>query len=289
MGRLQDLQACTLRKGTMMEQYREIKKKKIILDRRKPWPEPALDNLQKWGSIELLHSFFELEGKRFSRLQLEAMLRGDVLPAASLGDYTYLNGLLDAAEYIAALTAEGKLPGMADLCRLWCMLEGIQGEAKVRKVWEEKTFLRHENPVVPALDYVPPYFREIPAQMDLFFGWLRKEAFEGSELTAAIPESPLSEDSLLAGNPIALAAEAHHRLLEIYPFREHNETLARLMAEACLMAGGLPLISWPLDERTYYESVRAYLKKSELRPLYRVLETTVMRCMDVALNLTEEE
>lgn len=285
-----------------MEQYRDIKKKKIILDRRKPWHPTAEEHLREWGTKELLYTFFRLEGKPFGPSEIEAMLRGDMLPAASLGDYTVLNGLLDALEYLEGLTGEGKLPGMADFCRLWCMLEGVTGEAKVRQVWETKAFLRRENPVVQALDYVPPYFREIPQQMDFYFTWLQREAFEGREpsawkeeeegescdLSAVIPVSPLSPESLLAGNPVALAAEAHHRLLEIYPFAGHNEILARLMAEACLLLGGLPAIPWPLEETTYYDSVRAYFKKSQLRPLYRVLETTVHRYLDVTLQLTEE-
>ncbi|MSP73139.1 MAG: Fic family protein [Myxococcales bacterium] len=72
-----------------------------------------------------------------------------------------------------------------------------------------------------------------------------------------------------APDPIAFAAEIHHRLMFIYPFRKHPGTTARLFTNLLLLSRGYPPALVPAFMRAeYYDAVHA-TEPIELARMYR--------------------
>ncbi len=296
----------------MSDLYREIRKNKLILEKRKPWEEETERQLLEWETGNFIYSCMYLDGKKLSREAVQAIVSGELVKQASFADYATAQGLEAAVRYLRKLTGEietpfervlvsktafDKLPTEAELCLLWCDLEG-KNETEARRIWEEKAHYRKLSPVVRALSHVPCHFSEIPAKMAELYGWLKAICAGG--------DGPKQSEALerygaeATVNPIRLAAELHNRILTLYPFEGHNEDLAKLAAEAVLLAFGLPLVPWSMSEEEYYDAGRAYLASVEAddvdaegyatgtRALEETLETLVHRCQTVQLGATEE-
>lgn len=263
----------------MTDLYREIRKDRIILEKRKPWKKEAADQILEWETGQFVYSCMHLDGKLLTREAVASILAGDVVKEASFADYAQIQGLETATLYLRKI---GDTPTEAELCLLWCFLEG-KSEEEARKVWEDKGHLRKISPVVHALSHVPCHFSELPGKMDELFRWLKKAT---------------KEEGM---NVVSVASEFHNRLLALYPFESHNEDIAKLAAESVLLANGLPLVPWSMTEPEYYEAGRVYLDSVEAesydedgfaagtRVLADKLETLVHRCQGVELRLTEEE
>lgn len=279
----------------MSERYQEIRKKQTILKMREPWNQEAEAQMRDWSVSQIVYAFTRLNGMTVSREGVDALLAGALVPEASVGDYTYVQGVGDSLHYLYHLAgdsedhADGRTPhlaGLAEFCRMWCYLEGYKDDVDCYDIWEEGTYVRKENPVLSALSHVPCHFNELGDALDALFSWL-KDVMEKREE--------------LAVNPIAIAAEFHNRLLYLWPFAGHNEELARLGAESVLLTCGLPMVSWEMKEQTYYSSAAAYLQLAQktpalltekpvmeegIQPLYEILEEQVYQSICVAVQLT---
>ena len=276
----------------MSDLYRDIRKNRLILEKRRPWKEETERQLLEWETGNFIYSCLFLDGKNLSREAVQAIVSGELVKQASFADYATAQGLETATNYLRKLTGGpetpsgpkteyDRLPTEAEFCLLWCFLEG-KTEAEARKVWDGKTHYRTLSPVVHALSHVPCHFSELPEKMTALYAWLKK--------TCA--------DEFV--NPVALAAEFHNRVLALYPFESHNEDLAKLAAEAVLLAYGYPLVPWSMTEQEYYDAGRSYLASIEAErydedgfaagsaPLREMLETLVHRCQTVELAATEQ-
>ena len=305
----------------MSDLYREIRKNRILLEQRKPWKEETVRQLLEWETGNFIYSCMYLDGKNLSREAVQAIVSGELVRKASFADYATAQGLEAAADYLRKLAADietpfervlvsktafDKLPTEAELCLLWCFLEG-KSEAEARAVWDAKSHYRKLSPVVHALSHVPCHFSEIPAKMAELYAWLR-DACAGRADGSAEEGRGLGEKQRVAFdaygteavvNPVALAAEFHNRLLALWPFESHNEDLAKLAAESVLLAFGLPLVPWSMTEQEYYDAGRAYLASVETEQygddgfaagsgrLRSMLETLIHRCQIVWLGATE--
>lgn len=279
----------------MSELYRRIRKNKIILEQRRPWGEETERQLLEWETGNFVYSCIYLDGRNLSREAVRAIVSGELVKQASFADYATAQGLEAAVGYLRKLaddietpfervlvskTACDRLPTEAELCLIWCLLEG-KSEAEARRVWDEKSHYRTVSPVIQELSHVPCHFRDLPGKMAELYGWLKKA----------------TADEFV--NPVALAAEFHNRLLALWPFESHNGDMAKLAAESVLLAYGLPLVPWSMTEPEYNGDMVEYLASVERerydedgfaegsRPLTEKLETLIHRCQTVQLGATE--
>ena len=120
-----------------------------------------------------------------------------------------------------------------------------------------------------ALGYNPPYSREVEGQMRLLFTWLYSDPYET--------------------NPLMKAAQLHNRIIEIYPFEENSEEMARFILYYFLLRQGFPPFSLGISEQEYNEMMINYLKNEDSRPFYQVVERAVFNKMEVLMQLTAME
>ncbi|MCA9545479.1 MAG: Fic family protein [Myxococcales bacterium] len=82
----------------------------------------------------------------------------------------------------------------------------------------------------------------------------------------------IEEECELACDPVAFAADVHHRLMVIYPFRRNPGTTARLFTNLLLMSRGYPPVIVPAHQRReYYDA----LCRPDAEPLTEVFRDAV--------------
>lgn len=237
--------------------YREIKKKKLILENRKPFSREATGLIEELNRLQWIHSSLVLDGCRLSRPMVEALLKGEFFPDVSLGDHMAVNNFNLGVELVNSLIAMGNELNKDILLKILDTISG--GNVKS---------YRQSNPVLRMLNYNPPHFKEVENQMDMVFQRYNMEK--------------------LGENPIAVAAGLHNSLIEIYPYESHSEAMARMAANYHLMTSKLPPAAWNMSEQEYFDALGIYLKNEDSGPIYNMLERSIFNGLEVMIQLTAD-
>lgn len=235
--------------------FREIKKRQIILEGRKPYRSEIAKYIQELNLLDWVQSSMQLDGAQLSRSQAERILKGEYLENASLIEHAVVQQHCRMFQYAQ------------DMLRMAATFDG-EMLRKFQSILSEESHpgYRRNNPILIPLDYNPPHPSEIEEQLELMMHWF------------------YSED--LDFNPIAKAVRLHHRIIEIYPFEEHSEAVARAAMHYHLMKNGFPSFVIGLSEQRYNGAVSAYLKKEDIQPFYQVVLHDLFQKMEILIQLT---
>ena len=237
--------------------YREIKKKKLILDNRKPYRQEATQFLSEIHRLDWIYSSLRLDGSSLSRTTVEKILKGNFLTDVSVKDHSTISNYRQVIDLVCDMVDMGFYLNEKYMFKLYQTLTN-----------ETEPEYRKSNPVLRMISYNPPHFKEISEQMELLFHWLHSNAYQT--------------------NPMEKAAYLHNKIIEIYPYETSSEAMARIAAQFHLISSGLPPILWNISEQEYYDAIRIYLKKEEIQPIYDVLERGVYNKLEVMMQLTAE-
>ncbi len=237
--------------------YREIKKKKLILENRKPYRPEAARLIGEIDYLDWIYSSHKLDGANLNKSDVGRIIKGEFLTDISVKDHSVISNYIDTINIVFDMVEMGYYLNQKYMFRLYKSLTG-ESEGEYRK----------SNPVLRMIGYNPPHFKEIDEQMEMLFHWLHSNEYQT--------------------NPIEKAAFLHNRIIEIYPFRTSSEAMARIAAQYYLMISGLPPILWNISEQEYYDSIRLYLKNEEIQPIYNVLERGVYNKLEIMMQLTSE-
>lgn len=236
--------------------YREIKKKKIILENRKPYSREADSLIKELNKLQWIHSSLLLDGCNLSRTIVEGLLKGEFFTEVSIGDHMAVNNFSRAIDFIYSLTDMGNDLNQDILFKILALISE-----------NKTTTYRQSNPVLRMLNYNPPHFKEVGSQMDMIFQKYNQEKKEE--------------------NPIMAAAKLHNWIIEIYPYESHSEAMARTAANYHLINSKLPAVPWTMNEQEYYGSIAFYLRKEDSNPIYNMLERSVYNSLEVMMQLTD--
>jgi Fic family protein len=237
--------------------YREIKKKKLILENRKPYRKEVSQFLDELNRLDWIYSSMRLDGSNLSRPSVERILKGDFLIDVSVKDHSVISNYKNVIDRIYSMAEMDFYLNEKYMFKLYQILTN-----------EKEIDYRKCNPVLRMIAYNPPHFKEIDEQMELLFHWLHSSASQT--------------------NPIEKAAYLHNKIIEIYPYETESEAMARIAAQYHLIQNGLPPILWNISEQEYYDAIRLYLKKEEIQPIYDVLERGVFNKLEIMMQLTAD-
>jgi len=238
--------------------YREIKKKKLILDNRKPYTKETAEYINELNLTDWIYTCMRLDGSAIGKASVLKILKGNFIVEASVGDHTAVANYRDAIRIAYAMAEMGNELNEKVLFQFYEILAD-----------PENLEYRRTNPVLLMLDYIPPHPSEIEEQMDILFQWMNTNDFQG--------------------NPILRAAYIHNKLVEIYPFETHSEAVARMAMYYELIRNGYPPVLLNLSESEYYSAIGSYLKKEEIQPLYEPLERGVYNKLEIMMQLTADQ
>jgi len=237
--------------------FREIKKKQLILENRKPYNNQIMEYINELNMIDWVYSSMRMDGSMLTRNQVERMLKGEFIRDVSLNEHAVIERYRHVFDSFMDML---KMSDSLNKGMIISFAEKLTGNDSVS--------YRRENPVLISLNYNPPHPSEIMEQMELLMNWFYSEE----------PES----------NPILKAATLHHRIIEIYPFDSCSEAVARAAMYYYLMEKGYHTFELSLSEREYNISIMEYLKRENVEPFYKAIEHSLFHKMEVLMQLTAQ-
>lgn len=237
--------------------FREIKKKLLILENRRPWPPQAAAYIDEMNRTDWIYAALHYDDPAVTRESILRISKGEFVEEASVSQHVAVENyreLLRLAYNMAAMKAD---PDRA-------LVEKFQAAL----LPDRAPSYRQSNPVLLYLDYNPPHFQEIDEQLGILFRQLAAEDF--------------------SGNPILKAAWLHHRLIEVFPLSEGNEAMARNLMYYQLLREGYPPFILSLSEQEYYAAIRQFFKTETIAPMYDAMERSLYNKVEVMLQLTAQ-
>ncbi len=237
--------------------YREIKKKQLILENRKPYPQEISAHIREVNLMDWIYSSMHLDGTSLSKEETLTILRGGLVVGATMEDHRLVSAYKAVIQLSHSMHEMMDHPDEIGLKKLYLALTDLPAV--------QFTY-RRTNPILYTLHYNPPHFNAVEEQMELFFDWL-------------VLDDPDS-------NPIRKAVESHNKLVEIYPFPDHNEAMARILLNHQLVQSGYPPIAIAMSEQEYNQALAEYLRTGRSQALYDVVERSLYNKLEVLLQLT---
>jgi len=246
--------------------YRELTKKKKLLDQHRPLDIALVKNLEEWFKIELTYTSNAIEGNTLTRAETALVVeKGLTIGGKSITEH------LEAINHAAALDfikeqIKRKTSDLKekDILKIH--------EIILDRIDKENAGIYRRVPVrISGSAVVLPNPRKVQTLMDEFFDWLKKE------------------DKM---HTVELAAEAHYHFVTIHPFIDGNGRTARLLMNMILMMKGYPpAIIRKNDRLTYIKS----LEKPQLvngegdskSDYFKLIAAAVDRSLDIYLKAIE--
>ena len=235
--------------------YTEIKRKKLMLENRKPYKAEAVELAKEQNQFDLIWGGLLLEGILFQKEDIFSIIRGEYVVSLSINDHILIRNYCDIFNLLYEMSE----------------LEEMLDEKSMIKIYHafvknRETVFRSSNPVLHSIDYIPPHFKEIQEQMKLLFDFMK--------------------DAERDMNPIMRAAYMHNKLAEIYPFESGNLDIARFALQYELVRNGLPIVMLDMKEQEYFDLIRRYIKTEDVSPLYEKLAELVLKKQEFLLSIT---
>lgn len=233
-----------------------ITEKKKRLDRYRPLPPDLVKNLEDWYRVELTYTSNAIEGNTLTRRETALVLeKGLTVGGKSLREH------LEAANHAQAID--------------WVRDQVRRTPADLG----ERDMLAIHSLILKGID-------------DINAGRYRNIAVRIAGSTVVLP-NPMKVPDLMADfaawlagandlHPVALAAEAHYRLVTIHPFVDGNGRTARLLMNLLLMMAGYPPAIIQKRERLAYIGA---LEKAQTGGSKSGYESLIYRAVDRSLEM----
>lgn len=235
--------------------YREIKKKKVILENRKPYKPEVAALLKEMDMLDWIFSSLRLDGIGIPAEEIRSMIRGNITMRATLEEHAIVGRYVEAINKASSLASIHHSIDKQQILQFYGILTG-----------KDSPRYRKGNPVLLALHYNPPHSSEVNEQIDALLNWLSTD-----------------KDEL---NVIMKAAILHNRFIRIYPFDNGSEMMARFLMYYYLLLQGYPPFMVGMTESEYNNQLSLYFKTGYIQPFYDVLEKGLYNKMEVIMQLT---
>jgi Fic family protein len=235
--------------------YREIKKKQIILENRKPYTKQIQDYIKELNKSDWICSSLRMDGSSLTKAQIEKIMKGEFFEDQPLSFHAQIdryNNLFKASRRMLEMSFSFNKDLLLTFARI------LSGDDSIQ--------YRRSNPVLLSLNYNPPHPSEIAEQIDILMTWFFSDDMEENKLRKA--------------------ACLHHRIIEIYPFESVSEEVARAAMYYYLMENDYHPFDLNLSEVEYNVAVTEYLKNANVEPFYIAIEQSLLTKMEVLMQLT---
>ncbi len=245
--------------------YNKLTQKKHLLDAKRPFSPEIITNLRDWFKIELTYTSNAIEGNTLTRRETALVIeKGLTVGGKSLIEHLEANNHAHALDFLYSLVERKPQDlSLKDILAIHhIILNGIDddnaGHYRSVPVRISGSLAIMPNPL------------KVPFLMDEFYQWLTS-----------------TQDNL---HPIALAGEAHYRLVSINPFIDGNGRTARLLMNLLLlMAGYPPAIIRKRDRLAYITALEQAQLGNSKEPYDKLIMKAVDRSLDIYLNATRHE
>lgn len=248
----------------MMMNYENLTRKKRALDGFRPLPPALVLNLEDWFTIELTYTSNAIEGNTLTRRETAVVIeKGLTVGGKSLKEHLEAANHARALKFVRALIKKKptRISGQDILGIHGLILKGIDDENAGR--------LRNVPVRISGSAVIMPNPRKVPELIEDFLAWLR------------------AKHNL---HPVALAGEAHYRLVSIHPFTDGNGRTARLLMNLMLMQQGYPPAIIRLRDRLAYIGALETAQLGGSKQAYdEIIAKAAERSLDIYLQAARGE
>ncbi len=257
-----------LKKGNAV--YREINKRRIILERRMPFSKDVYEFLDEMNITDMIFTSMQLDGGNMKRETIIGILKGNFYTDVSLMEHVKVQRY---KELFLELNA---------MCRMKTEISEAVFSHVYKIINDEEMSLREDNPVVYEWEYNPPHPREIKSMMNVLINWIGRD---GRAYDNANPlETPDLRES--PSDFVLRAAYLHCRIVEIYPFGDKSAELARIMMYYYLMLKGYPVFRLDMNEQQYNTAIGEYLKNGNIGMFYEEIGRALFKKTELMMQIT---
>jgi len=235
--------------------FREIRKKLVILGNRRPFREHVQAHLDELDEREWIYMNMRLSGRNLSPKQIDRILDGKCILEATIEDHMLINQMTDAKEYIEKRAAKGYNVTLKAIKEIHELVTS-----------ETETDFRKSSPVLFQYNFTPLAPDCIENAMEELVAFARDE--DGDV------------------NFVEKAVQVHNRFIEIYPYREGNEYVARLLMYLILLLNGVPVSPLELSEQEYNDCIIEYLKKGSHEAMTTAVLEAILAKLELMIQLT---
>ena len=244
--------------------YDKLTQKKQALDSYRPLPVNLVKNLDNWFRVELTYTSNALEGNTLTRKETALVLeKGLTVGGKSLNEHIEATNHAQALDFIKSLITKKPSAIKADDIMFIhkIILKSIDDD--------NAGHFRNVAVRISGSSVVLPNYRKVPELMAEFHNWLI---------------------NCVNMHPIALAAQAHYRLVSIHPFIDGNGRTARLLMNLLLMMHGYPpAIIRKRDRLAYISSLEKAQLGGSIDNYEKIINKAVNRSLDIYLNALKDK
>ncbi|MEP7166473.1 MAG: Fic family protein [Candidatus Woesebacteria bacterium] len=238
-----------------------LEEKKQRLDGFKPFSVDLVTNLREWFKIELTYTSNAIEGNTLSRAETALVVeKGVTVDGKTLQEHLEAVNHAQAFDWVIQRIDTTKQDitesTILDLHQLI-----------LQKIVDNQAGRYRTVPVrIAGSTVIMPNAMKVPELMSEYVSWLQKNT-----------------DHL-----VAVAVDAHFKLVSIHPFVDGNGRTARLLMNLLLMQAGYPPAIIRKEERTQYiASIEKAQLGGSLADYYALMYEAVNRSLDIYLEAVE--
>jgi Fic family protein len=240
------------------EQLARINSKKEQLDKLRPLPAIALQNIQESLALEWTYNSNSIEGNTLTLQETRMVIEeGFTIKGKSLREHFEAVNHQDAIEHVEKLVAPNYVLEAKDILTVHgLVLQRIEKEFSGR--------YRNLGVRIAGANFIPPNALKVDDLMDELIAWVN------------------SEDDIIS--PIIKACIFHHRFVWIHPFFDGNGRTVRLIFNLLLMKEGYPpAIILRNDRKKYYDALNKANQGDYSKLLLLVLQAAE-RSLDIYIS-----
>lgn len=207
-----------------------LEHKKAQLDALRPLPAAAVARLKEQLTVEWIYNSNAIEGSTLTLRETQLILQtGLTIGGKSLCEHFEVINHKDAIAYVEDLSEQSTRLSAFHVRQIHKLV--------LSRIDDENAGQYRRTQVrIAGAQHVPPEAWEIPQRMQDWETWLRQ-----------------AEQDL---HPVALATQAHHKLVAIHPFVDGNGRTARLVMNLVLFQYGYPpTVLLQVNRRQYYRGL----------------------------------
>lgn len=238
--------------------YREIKKKKLILDNRKPYSKEVTKYLAELDVIDLVYTSLRLSGSALTRSDIAKLYQGEIIASADLSDHARVEAYKNVLHEMNTLASRRYKLSEEVIVRLYRMLTAKNAKP------------RENNPVIYEWSYNPPHWAEI-----------------GKHMEALLERANTEQPGMT--NYVRRASEIHNEFLAIYPLAEENEEMARLLFYYYLMTKKFGVFALDFSEIEYNSMITKYLQDGDTSGFSDRAERSLYNKLEIMMQVTARD
>ncbi len=234
---------------------REINKKRYLLENRKPYASTTENYLREIWLSEWIYSSNRLSGSHLTLHETLTILKGECILERTIEDHMIVRYHEEGISFIEEMVKKKDNLFLKEVNEIHSFLSTNRSMR-----------FRQNNPVIQDIHYVPTHFKEIPLLMEELIQWYHSDAQKM--------------------NFISRGLLLHNKLIEIYPYEDSNEKIARALLNYELLKEGFPPIDFRMQSKTYFQLISGFVTKQETAEFYELLLNILHSRLELFLQLT---